>query len=91
METTTHLQLVNDTITVVTSGDGISVLLHINQALLNTNGEQVEALLYPQHYHVFDVTVHDISKYHVDNNVNVRQQTLVFKKKYGVILKLGWF
>ena len=54
-----NLEIVNDAFTLALLGDGTKILLKINQALLDTNPDQDEALLQPHQVRSFGIIVDD--------------------------------
>ena len=65
------LKLVNNVYTVSTFTNKSTVLLKINQALLDTNLNQTEALLQPHQARYFGVAVDDFARRHCSAMVSL--------------------
>ena len=63
-----NLEIVNDAFTLALLGDGTKILLKINQALLDTNPDQDEALLQPHQVRSFGIIVDDCAHRHMGPN-----------------------
>ena len=64
-----NLEIVNDAFTIANLGDGTKILLKINQALLDQNPGQDEALLQPHQVRSFGIIVDDCAQRHIGPNL----------------------
>ena len=71
-----HLEIVNDAFTVALLGYGTKIMLKIDQALLNTNAGQDEALLQPHQLRSFGIIVDGYARRHMGPNSTQGGQTI---------------
>ena len=74
------LELVNNCYTVAVFANQPPVLLKINQALLDTNPLQTEALLQPHQARAFGVVVDDCARHHCSASGNPGGQCITIGK-----------
>ena len=86
----TNLELVNEAFTLVSMPDGGKIIFKINQAFLDKNPQQSEALLQPHQARAFGVIVNDCaSRYLAPSSNPGGQYKTVNKSNYGIHVD-GW-
>lgn len=85
-----NLEAVNDAFALAILGNGKRIILKINQALLDLNIDQTEALLQPHQVRSFGVVVDDCAARHISTNGGQGSQAIVSGNTNIPLLFDGW-
>ena len=76
------LELVNEAFTLVTLLNETKVIFQINQAFLDRDPLQTEALLQPHQARSFGIVVDDCTRRHLSSTINLGGQCIVINNKH---------